>query len=138
MSTAPELPSWSYPPLLVTVLCLFEYVLWAARVGHARGKYNIEAPATTGHPDFERKFRVQMNHLEHMVVFIPALWIFSLVVSPVYAAYIGVVWLVCRFGYGFAYVSSPQSRVGFLVPAFLCQMIMLVSSTGLLVKRCLL
>jgi malate dehydrogenase (oxaloacetate-decarboxylating)(NADP+) len=31
------------------------------------------APATTGHPEFERKLRVQENMLEQLIVFLPAL-----------------------------------------------------------------
>ena len=36
-------------------------------VGRMRIKHNILAPATTGHPEFDRAFRVQMNTLERSV-----------------------------------------------------------------------
>lgn len=33
----------------------------------ARYKFKIYAPATSGHPDFDRAFRVQQNFVEHYV-----------------------------------------------------------------------
>ena len=63
---------------LVTLLALLEYSILGAMVGRARQTYGVEAPATTGNPDFERYFRVHENTLEALIVFIPAFWIFSL------------------------------------------------------------
>jgi len=39
-----------------------------------------------GHPDFDRVFRVQMNTLEWMPIFLPVLWLFALYVSDWAAA----------------------------------------------------
>jgi len=44
-----------------------------ARVARAHITYGVKLPATTGHPDFERVFRVQMNTLEWMPIFLPSL-----------------------------------------------------------------
>ncbi len=52
----------------------------------------IKAPAISGHPDFERYFRVQANTLEWMPIFLPSLWLFALYVSDMGAAAIGLVW----------------------------------------------
>ena len=62
---------------LVTVLALLQYLVFGLLVAQARGKYGVQAPATTGHELFERVYRVQMNTLEMMVMFIPALWLAS-------------------------------------------------------------
>ena len=48
-------------PAIVTCLALVLYALLSLRVARARVKYNILAPATTGHPAFERCFRIQQN-----------------------------------------------------------------------------
>ena len=40
-------------------------------VGRARGTYGVKAPATTGHPEFERYFRVHQNTLESAYRFHP-------------------------------------------------------------------
>ena len=66
---------------IVTMLALLEYMILGVMVGQARGKYGVEAPATTGNPDFERIFRVHVNTLEHLIVFIPAVWIFSVTIN---------------------------------------------------------
>ena len=49
---------------LVTLLALLEYSILGVMVGRARQTYGVEAPATTGNPDFERYFRVHANTLE--------------------------------------------------------------------------
>src|ERR1700674_421541 len=51
---------------IVTCLALLLYAVLIARVGSARVKYNILAPATTGHPAFERAFRIQANTAEQL------------------------------------------------------------------------
>ena len=51
--------------LLTVLLAIWTMVL----VGRARQRHCIKAPATTGNPDFERVFRVQMNTLEATVAF---------------------------------------------------------------------
>ena len=48
---------------LVTLLAILVYFSTGWQVAKARGKFGIMAPATTGNPDFERLFRVQMNTL---------------------------------------------------------------------------
>ncbi len=58
---------------LVVFAALVEYVVFVGVVGNARNKYGVEAPATTGHPQFERLHRVQINTLEQLIVFIPAI-----------------------------------------------------------------
>ena len=63
---------------LVTVVALMLFAWQGFRVGSARSRYGVEAPATTGHPDFERHFRVQANTLEGLVLFLPSLWLFAL------------------------------------------------------------
>ena len=62
---------------LVTNLAVLEYAVFALLVGLARGRTGVLAPETSGHPEFERYFRVQQNTLERLVIFIPSLWVFS-------------------------------------------------------------
>jgi glutathione S-transferase len=111
---------------IVTVLALIQFQWFGVLVGRARGKYGIHAPATTGNEIFERHFRVHMNTLEQLVMFLPALWIFSTYVSPIWGAGIGVVWIIGRAVYGVTYVRDPKSRsAGFALTA-LPMLVMLV------------
>ena len=85
-------------------------LIFGVLVGWARGRYGIAAPATGGHPVFERYFRVQMNTVETLLVFLPALWIAARYWPPVYVALVGAVYLVGRVLYLKAYVREPKSR----------------------------
>jgi glutathione S-transferase len=67
-------------------------------------------PATTGHPEFERKLRVQENMLEQLIVFLPALWIFCLTVQPLVGAALGIVFVIGRILYSAAYAADPSKR----------------------------
>jgi uncharacterized MAPEG superfamily protein len=95
---------------IVTVLALLQYIYFAVLVGQARGKFGVNGPAVTGHPVFERYFRVQMNTLELLVAFLPALWLFAQYISPLWAAILGAIYLVGRFLYLRAYVADPAKR----------------------------
>jgi glutathione S-transferase len=71
---------------LVTCLAIAFYFFTSARVARAHVTFGVKLPAMTGHPDFERVFRVQMNTLEWMPIFLPALWLFAIYISDPIAA----------------------------------------------------
>ena len=95
---------------IVTALALLEYMWISIEVGRARGKYGIKAPATSGHPIFDRTFRVHQNSLEQLMVFLPSLWLFGTYVSAPWGALIGLLFLVGRFVYFRGYVADPEKR----------------------------
>lgn len=95
---------------LVIVAALLQYFYFGILVGNARGKFNVAAPAITGHPVFERYYRVHQNTLEMLVIFIPAIVLFGYWVRPDLGAGIGAVYLVGRLVYLRAYVSDPGTR----------------------------
>jgi glutathione S-transferase len=95
---------------LVTVLALMLYLYMSVRVSQARGQYGVKAPAVTGNADFERIFRVQMNTLEWMPIFLPALWLFAIYVSDPIAALLGLVWIVGRAMYLLSYAEAASKR----------------------------
>ena len=95
---------------IVGLLAVVQLIAFGTLVGRARGTYGVAAPATTGHPVFERYYRVQMNTVESLIVFLPALWLAARYWPPKYAALLGVVYLVGRVLYLFGYVSDPKKR----------------------------
>ena len=64
--------------------------------GIMRGRYKIQAPAITGHPMFERAYRVQMNTLEQTVMFLPAFLLAVQFGRDDIACVLGGVWLLAR------------------------------------------
>ncbi len=101
---------------LITLLAVLLMSGCMFGVGFARGRYGIQAPATTGHPDFERVYRVQMNTLEASVMFLPALWIAGGYGDPRWAAGFGALWLLGRLLYAVAYAMDAKRRgLGFII-----------------------
>ena len=95
---------------LITVLALLQYVVFGVLVARAHKTYGVQPPAMTGHPVFERYYRVQMNTLELLVVFLPALWLASNYWEPGWLVAAGAMYLVGRVIYCRAYVSDPSTR----------------------------
>lgn len=101
---------------IATCLAILFYFSTLAQVTRARTAFGIKAPATTGHPDFERVFRVQMNTLEWMPIFLPSLWLFAIYISDAGAAAIGLVWIAGRILYMIGYAQAANKRsTGFMV-----------------------
>jgi glutathione S-transferase len=95
---------------LAIMLSILEFMVLGGMVGRARSKYGVKAPATTGNEMFERHFRVHYNTLEHLIVFIPAVWFFGQYVSPTWAAALGALFIVSRVVYAVGYVRDPGKR----------------------------
>jgi glutathione S-transferase len=103
-------------PALTTLVALLLYFVITVNVARARGTYRIAAPAVTGHPDFERVYRVQVNTLEQMIAFLPALWLFALYASPAWASVLGALWIAGRALYAVGYYSAAGRRgAGFTI-----------------------
>lgn len=115
------------PVAIVSILALLVYLYFALNVGLGRAKYEVEAPAISGHPEWERLFRVQQNTLEQLIVFLPAIWLCATFVNPEVAAGLGLVFVVGRLLYGAAYVKEPSTRTAGFITGFLANMAMLLS-----------
>ncbi|SFN85153.1 glutathione S-transferase [Bradyrhizobium sp. Ghvi] len=103
---------------LVTLLAIAFYFFTSINVSRSRSKTGVKVPAMSGHPDFERAFRIQMNTLEWMPIFLPALWLFAIYVSNAGAAAIGAVWIVGRIAYFIGYSQAAAKRgPGFAIQA---------------------
>jgi len=101
---------------IVAVLALIQYTVFGALVGKARMTYKVNAPAVHGDPVFERYYRVHMNTLESLVLFLPSLFLFAYFVNENIAALLGVVFIIGRLLYARAYIKNPESRgVGYLL-----------------------
>ena len=95
---------------LVTCLSILFYFFTSIQVSKARVAFGIKAPTVSGNPDFERVFRVQMNTLEWMPIFLPSLWLFAFYINDVLAAALGLVWIIGRILYLTGYSQAAAKR----------------------------
>lgn len=118
---------------IVTLLALLVYFWMSLQVPIARKKCGIAAPAMTGDPLLERTIRAHYNTLEWLPLFLVPLWLFAIYWSDLWAAILGVVWIVGRILYQIGYVTEAGKRApGFLIQ-FLAVAALLLGSLGRIV-----
>jgi uncharacterized membrane protein YecN with MAPEG domain len=118
---------------LVTLAALGLTFGLSGLVGMMRQKHGVDAPASTGHPEFERANRVHYNTIEQLVLFLPLLWLATSVIGDTGAAGIGVIWIVGRLVYARAYQRDPAKRgPGMLVTLFATAVLALCVAWGIL------
>ena len=119
---------------IVTLLALLVYLYMGLRVGQARSKYGVAAPAVSGDPNFERAYRVQVNTLEWLPIFLGSFWLFALAWGDDrITAAIGLVWIVGRVMYMTGYTKAAEQReVGFIIQA-LTTLVLLLGALGKLI-----
>ena len=120
---------------LVTCLAILVYFYSTILVSRARGKFGVKLPAISGNPDFERVFRAQMNTLEWLPIFLPALWLFAIYISDGIAALLGAIWVVGRILYILGYAQAVAKRgPGFAIQA-IATIALWVGSFGAIIWR---
>ena len=120
---------------LVTCLAILFYFFTGIQVSKARTAFGVKVPATSGHPDFDRVFRVQMNTLEWLPIFLPSLWLFAVYISDSYAAVLGLVWVAGRILYLTGYSQAAAKRgPGFAIQA-LAAIILWAGAVGAIMWR---
>jgi glutathione S-transferase len=120
---------------LVTLLAILFYFYSSVLVSRARRKFGVKLPAISGNADFERVFRAQMNTLEWMPIFLPALWLFAIYISDAIAAAIGLVWIVGRTLYVLGYAKATEKRgPGFAIQS-IAAIALWLGATGAIVWR---
>ena len=95
---------------IITILALLQFVFFGIKTGQMRAKHGVKAPDIIGDPEFMRMFRIHQNTMEQLVVFIPALWIFSHYFEPTWGAGIGLIYIASRFVYFLGYLKDAGDR----------------------------
>ena len=98
-----------YPGILSSV-ALLVYYFTLFKSGMARGRFKVPAPSHDGPEEYERHVRAHQNTVEHLVMFLPGLWLFAVAVDPIWAAAIGAIWPVGRLMYALGYYKAPEKR----------------------------
>ncbi|MES2069393.1 MAG: MAPEG family protein [Pseudomonadota bacterium] len=108
-----------------TIAALLVYLWTIYKVAVARGKYKVHAPSVDGPPEFMRAMRVQLNTVEQIILFLPALWMCGYLLGDRWAGLGGAVWVLGRVLYALGYYRDARKRsIGFTVT--------LLASLGLL------
>ncbi len=107
--------------VIVIMLALVEYIVLGARVGFARGRTGLKAPAVSGNEEFERYFRVHYNTIEQLILFVPSIWFFAEYVHVLGAVGLGLVFIAGRAIYAVSYVKDPTTRgIGMMLTVLPC------------------
>jgi glutathione S-transferase len=112
----------------VTLLIGLFYFYTAFRVGNLRQKHGIKAPETTGHPLFDRAYRVQLNTLEQMGIVLPFLWVAAFYPIPWawLAPLAGLIWVASRVIYRVGYMADPDKRLTGAMLGSLCNLALFI------------
>ncbi len=113
--------------ILVLLLAVAEYLFFTVQVGRARGRTELKAPAVSGDDEFERYFRVQQNTIEQLMIFVPSLIATGMFLSTVFAAVVGIVFIVGRAVYYVGYTQDPDKRGMGMVITFSSNVVLLLS-----------
>lgn len=101
----------AYPlTTLALVTALFIYFGLAVNVGRARAKWRVPAPASSGHPEFDKRYRVQMNTLEQLALFVPAVIVGAPVLGDAITAGLALLWSLGRIVFARLYYADPARR----------------------------
>ena len=119
---------------VIVLLALLQYTWFTFRVGLARGKYNINAPACAGDENFERLFRIQQNTLEQLIVFIPSAYAFAYYLSSLWVLAVGITFILGRFLYSTEYIKDPGTRTPGMSLTLLANAVLLVGALFGLLK----
>ena len=119
---------------LIVLLALLQYVFFTARVGMARGKYHVDAPACEGDENWNRLFRIQQNTMEQLIVFIPAMYAFSYYMSELWALLPGLAFIIGRFLYSAEYAKDPKSRTPGMAITLLSNIVLVLGALYGLLK----
>jgi uncharacterized MAPEG superfamily protein len=112
---------------IALVIALFVYFGLSAVVGQARAKWNVPAPASAGHPEFDKRYRVQMNTLEQLALFVPAVIVGAPVLGDALTAGLAVLWSLGRLLFARLYYADPAKRGPGFALTLLPSMILLLA-----------
>ena len=120
---------------LVAVIAVIQFFFFGAMTGRARRLSGLKAPAMTGHEGFERMYRVQMNSLEMLVAFLPALILAGRYGPTWVVAPLGLLYVVGRFVYWRAYVTDPATRgTGFMLSMLPTMALLALALVGIVLR----
>lgn len=121
--------------ILIILVALLQYSYFLGKVGYFRAKLEVHAPKTTGNEKWERLFRVQQNTMEQLIIFIPATYFFSSIISDEWVLLPGIIFIIGRALYSASYISNPNGRGLGMIMSFIPSVLMILSTLGFWVMQ---
>jgi glutathione S-transferase len=120
---------------LIMVLAVIEVLVLGFLVGRGRETYGVPAPATSGHPTWERLNRAHQNSIEQLVLFIPLFLAYCFNTGLRSGVLLGVLFLIARIVYAAGYTRDAERRAAGAFLTFAIQAWLAVGAVvGLVVK----
>ncbi len=118
-----------YPLTTIALVAVLLVYMWiAGQVGKARRVYDVPAPASSGHQEFDKRYRVQLNTVEQLVLLLPAVFLALPVLGDRWTAVTAAVFALGRVIYARAYWRDPKSRtLGFML-SFIPILVLLIAA----------
>jgi len=95
---------------LALSLALLVFFGIALNVGRSRATWNVPAPASSGHPEFDKRYRVQMNTLEQLALLAPAALMAVGFIGDQATGGLCLTWSLGRIIYARSYYADPAKR----------------------------
>jgi glutathione S-transferase len=124
-----------YYPGIVSVAALLVYYFTLFQAGMARGRFNVPAPSHDGPEAYVRYVRAHQNTAEHLILFLPGLWLFAIFGSELWAAIIGAAWPIGRLLYALGYYRAAEKRTMGLIISMLPIYILVLGSGVAIIMR---
>lgn len=96
---------------MITAVALLLYFWAVFNVQRARKIHHVIPPSTHAGPAFNRIFRTQQTLSEHLIIFIPSLWMSSYFLDEFWACCLGGIWVIGRLVYAIGYYQSAEKRI---------------------------
>lgn len=94
-----------YTPIFITILITLLTQASQVSVTHSRRKLDTSLLSSKNHVDLERFHQAHTDQVEQNVVFLPILWISSMLVSWMFILPLGLSWVLLRAFYIRGFVS---------------------------------
>ena len=118
-------------PGIVSCIALLIYYYTLLMSGLARGRFDVAAPSHDGPEEYQRNVRTHQNTLEHLVLFLPGMWLFAIAVDPIWASIIGIIWPLGRLMYARGYYQEAAKRqIGLVISMLPIYVLILGSLAG--------
>ncbi len=115
---------------VIILLAILQLMAFGMITGFSRGKLGVDAPATTGNEQWERRFRVQQNTMEHVVAFVPAIYLCATYTNLTLAIAAGTIYLIGRCIYAYCYIKEPKTRALGMILSFFPTATMALAALG--------